>query len=507
MIRPNAYFKFGILLCGYLLLMMEQPAMGQAAERKPNIILIFADDLGFGEVGCYGQQQIQTPNIDQLALNGMAFTNFYAGATVCAPSRCTLMTGRHNGHASVRGNAGRDDNSIQSLQDNDYTIAECLKEQGYQTACIGKWGLGEVDQPGHPLRQGFDHFFGYLNQHHAHNYYPTYLYNDMDPVPLQNEVVFADPQSGDLGGGYGSKRIDYSHELFMNEAIGFMTRPREEPFFLYLSLTLPHANNEAKRMTGNGADVPDWSQYANMPWDQAGKQHAAMVTLLDEGVGRIVEQLKRLGIQDDTLLVFTSDNGPHDESGHDLAQFQPSGPLRGIKRSMYEGGIRVPMIACWPNKIAPNTIADHVGYAGDFFATFAQVAGTEADPVKGPIDSISILPTLLANPDEPQTTRQQDHEYLYFEFYEQGSRQAVRFGDWKAVREPMLDGDVELYNLADDLGETKNIADQRPEKIMQAIKYLDEAHVPNPNWKISSKAGTKSNLPARQKEVDKSKPN
>ncbi len=493
-----ALLQLAILdLVGISSMTFAQSATQGAADaliKNPNIVFIMADDLGFGEVGYYGQQLIQTPRIDELAASGLSFTQFYAGATVCAPSRCTLMTGRHNGHATVRGNAGFENSEIQSLKDEDYTIAELLKERGYATACVGKWGLGELDQPGHPMRQGFDHFFGYLNQHHAHNYYPTYLYDDYEPLRLTNKVVFADPQRGDLAGGYATERNMYSGDLFIDRAIEFVTKPRSSPFFLYLALTLPHGNNEATRMIGNGADVPDWSEYNDRDWSLNSKQHAAMITRMDTGVGRIVDQLKRLGLDKNTLVIFTSDNGPHDESKHELDRFEPSGPLRGIKRSLYEGGIRVPMIASWPGVIEPGTVSDHIGYSGDFFQTAAQLTGELCDVENGPIDSISFVPTLLAGTPFAQTVQpQQKHQYLYFEFYEQQSRQSVRFGDWKAVRQPMQNGKIELFNLASDLGETTDVAKQSPSQLEQARLYMDEAHSDNPRWKVGSTKQSSAN--------------
>ncbi len=451
--------------------------------KKPNIVLIMADDLGFGEVGYYGQKLIKTPRIDELASQGMAFTQFYAGATVCAPSRCTLMTGRHNGHATVRGNAGAEDSIRQSLTAEDYTLAEMLKERGYDTACIGKWGLGELGEPGHPMDQGFDHFFGYLSQVHAHNYFPGFLYRDKDPVTLRNEVVLANPTRGDVGGGYATTKLDYSPDLMMDRAIEFVTRPRSAPFFLYLALTLPHGNNEANRMLKNGAEVPDWSEYEENDWTLNTKQHAAMVSRLDTCVGRVVDHLRRLGIEDETLVVFTSDNGPHNESSHQLELFQPAGELRGQKRALYEGGVRVPTICSWPGMIPAGAVSDHVGYSGDFFQTFAELSGELCDPNKGPIDSISITPTLFSGTNFDEGTQKQ-HEYIYFEFYEQGSRQSVRFGNWKAIREPMLTGKIQLYNLAEDIAEQVNLADVNPEVVERAKKYMDEAHVPNERWTV-----------------------
>ncbi len=455
-----------------LLLWVAISPFGFAADR-PNLIFILADDLGYGDLGCYGQSVIQTPRLDQMAAEGMRFTQFYAGNTVCAPSRSVLMTGQHMGHTHVRGNAGGD-MLVQSLRDEDITVAEVLKAAGYTNALIGKWGLGEVDQPGFPLRQGFDKFFGYLNQVHAHNYYPEFVWSGDKKMPLRNVVQRLDRSYGGFTGGAATKRIDYTHDLFVEEAREFLRTHRDRPFFLYLPLTIPHANNEGTRMTGDGAEVPDYGIYAEKDWPNPDKGQAAMITRMDGDVGRILDYLRELGIAENTLVFFTSDNGPHNEAGHDLERFHPSGPLRGTKRALYEGGIRVPGIAWWPGVIEPGSTTDHIAYFGDWMATAAELAGV--DPPKH-IDSISFAPILKGNP-------QLQHDYLYWEFYEQGSRQAVRFGPWKAIRQPMTTGSVQLYNLSQDLGEMSDVADQHPDLVKKAIEMMDEAHVPHPNWQV-----------------------
>jgi uncharacterized sulfatase len=439
------------------------------------MIFILADDLGYGDLGCYGQREIKTPRLDQMAAEGMRWTQFYAGNTVCAPSRSVLMTGKHMGHTHVRGNAGGNDMLVQSLRDEDVTVAEVLKSAGYTNALVGKWGLGEVDQPGFPMTQGFDRFFGYLNQVHAHNYYPEFLWNDDQKMALRNVVDRADRSYGGFTGGAASKRIDYSHDLFVDEAIRFINDQRQGPFFLYLPLTIPHANNEGTRMTGDGAEVPDYDIYADRDWPNPDKGQAAMITRMDGDVGRILDHLGELGIEKNTLVFFTSDNGPHDESGHDLERFDPAGPLRGTKRALYEGGIRVPAIAWWPGTVPAGTTTDHIAYFGDWMATAADLAGVK--PPAG-IDSVSFVPTLKGEPDE-----QPEHDYLYWEFYEQGSRQAVRFGRWKAIRQPMLSGTVQLFDLSQDIGEQNDLADEKPGLVRRAAQMMDEAHTPHPNWK------------------------
>jgi len=446
------------------------------AADKPNMIFIMADDLGYGDLGSFDQKVIRTPRLDQMAAEGMRLTNFYAGNTVCAPSRSVLMTGLHMGHTHVRGNASGPDMTSQSLRDEDITVAEVLKSAGYTNALIGKWGLGESDNEGFPLRQGFDRFFGYLNQVHAHNYYPEFVWDNQRKLRLRNVVERSDRSNGGFTGGYATKRIDYTHDLYVEEALDFVKQNSEGPFFLYLPLTIPHANNEATRMTGDGAEVPDHGIYSDRDWPDQDKGQAAMITRMDGDVGRLLDQLKTLGIAENTLVFFTSDNGPHDEAGHDLERFDPSGPLRGIKRALYEGGIRVPAIAWWPGQVAAGGTTDHVAYFGDWMATAADLAGVS--PPEN-LDSISFAPTLLGN-----TEAQKTHDYLYWEFYEQGSRQAVRFQNYKAIRQPMISGEIQLYDLQKDLGETTDIATEHPELVRRAAAMMDEAHRRHPNWQV-----------------------
>lgn len=448
-------------------------ALDSGLAKPPNVILIMADDLGYGDLGCYGQQVIQTPRLDQMAAEGMRFTQFYAGCCVCAPSRSVLLTGQHTGHTWVRGNAGGEDTTIQSIRDEDITLAEVLKGAGYYNGLIGKWGLGEENQPGFPLRQGFDYFFGYLSQVHAHNYYPEFLFRNDQRVPLRNEVELPPGKQAGFLGGTATKRVDYSHDLLADDALKFVEEHSAGPFFLYLALTIPHANNEATRMIGNGAEVPTFGVYATEDWSDQDKGQAAMITRMDADIGRLLDLLKSLEIDEQTLVIFTSDNGPHDEANHNLERFNPSGPLRGIKRALTEGGVRVPMLARWPGHIAPQQTTEHVCYAADILPTLKELADS---PVEVQVDGLSLVPTLLGNSEQPQ------HEYLYWEFYEQGSRQSVRFGPWVAIREPMRTGDVELYNVVDDVGQMEDVAEAQPERVKQAIGYLDAAHQPHPNW-------------------------
>lgn len=481
----------GVVVLATSLIAVDQARSEQL--RKPNIIFVMADDLGYGDLGCYGQELIKTPHLDQMAREGMRFRNFYAGSTVCAPSRSVLMTGQHMGHTHVRGNAGGD-LAIQSLRDEDITVAEKVKEAGYRTALCGKWGLGDaVDgNTGLPGDQGFDHFFGYLNQVHAHNYYPEFLWRNTEKVPLRNEVVKSENAYAGFRGGYATKRIDYSHDLVVEEALGFIEQNKDHPFFLYVSLTIPHANNEGTRGTGDGQEVPNYGIYEDEDWPNQDKGQAAMISRMDRDIGRMLERLKDLEIDEHTLVIFTSDNGPHDEGGHDTDRFNPSGPLRGMKRDLYEGGIRVPCIARWPGHVPANSITDHIAYFGDLMATACELAGTEPPPN---VDSISFLPAITGQEDQ-----QQEHSFLYWEFYERGSRQAVRMGDWKAVRMPMHTGEIELYNLADDLGEANNIASQHPDIVDALKKAMESSHVEHVNWQV------RGNVPRNQPEPGDGKP-
>ncbi|MEE8452758.1 MAG: arylsulfatase [Thermoguttaceae bacterium] len=443
--------------------------MAGARKNRPNIIYIMADDLGYGDLGCYGQKIIKTPNIDKIAEGGMRFTDHYAGSTVCAPSRCCLMTGFHTGHALVRGNARV------PMRPSDVTVAELLKEAGYSTGIIGKWGLGEPDTTGIPNRQVFDYCFGYLNQRHAHNYYPEYLWRNEEKVELKNEVNHVIGGQDRTPGGVATKRVEYSHDLFAEDALEFVEKNKDNPFFLYLALTIPHANNEA----GNkGMEVPSLEPYADKDWPEPQKGHAAMITRMDGDVGRLMAKLKKLGLDKNTLVMFTSDNGPHKEGGADPEFFDSSGPLQGYKRSLHDGGIRVPGIARWPGKITPGSISDLPWYFADFLPTACELAGEK--PPKG-IDGISIVPELLGKGEQPQ------HEFMYWEFHEGGSsKQAVRMGQWKAVR-PTPSAPIQLYDLPTDIAEANDIADANPEIVSKIAAYLKTARTESEHWPLRDK--------------------
>ena len=426
-------------------------------SRVPNIVFILADDLGYGDLGCYGQKLIQTPHLDALAASGLRFTQCYAGSTVCAPSRAVLMTGMHSGHAQVRGN------KLVPLRPEDRTVAEVLKAAGYRTGLVGKWGLGEPESTGIPNRKGFDYFFGYLNQVHAHNYYPDYLWRNQEKVPLPGNVVEK---------GVATKRAVYSPDLFTAEALKFVGQEVDKPFFLYLAYTLPHANNEAGKL---GMETPDDKPYTDRAWPQAQKNHAAMITRLDAEVGKLMKRLQELKLDERTIVFFTSDNGPHREGGAEPAFFHSSGPLRGIKRALTEGGIRVPMIVRWPGVIKPGRVSEHVWAFQDFLPTAAELAGAKAP---AGIDGVSQLPTLRGE-------KQPGHEFLYWEFHEGGFSQAVRMGDWKLIRRPYSKEPApELYNLKNDLAEAKNVAAAHPEVVAKIENYLKTARTDSKDWPV-----------------------
>jgi arylsulfatase A-like enzyme len=424
----------------------------QTGARKPNILFILADDLGYGDLSCYGQKRLATPNIDRIAAEGMRFTQAYAGSTVCAPSRCCLMTGLHTGHARIRGNARV------PLEASDVTVAKVLKKAGYRTGLIGKWGLGEPYSTGVPNEQGFDEFFGYLNQQHAHSYYPDALWHNKD-LPM-------------IAGNLGTPNV-YSHDLFTQRALEFVARDTARPFFLYLAYTIPHANNELGRDTGNGMEVPDDKPFSDKPWPQTEKNFAAMMHRLDQDVGKLLDKLKAAGVDDNTLIFFSSDNGPHREGGHDPDFFQSRGPLRGIKRDLTEGGIRVPMLARWPGKIQAGSVSDHPWAFWDLLPAAAELAGV---PAPAGIDGISMAPALFGK----QAKR---HEHFYWEFHERGFHQAIRTGDWKGIRGGRKKP-IELYNLAKDIGERDNVASANPQVVARIEKLMETSRVDSRDFPV-----------------------
>lgn len=444
---------------------------------KPNIIFILADDLGYGEIGCYGQKQIRTPHLDRFAAEGMKFTQFYAGNTVCAPSRSVLMTGQHMGHTTVRGNAGKGNYAAQTLRADETTVARVLRDAGYATGLIGKWGLGEADSVGAPWKQGFDYFFGFINQTHAHNHYPDFLWRNNEVVKFPNVVK---PVGEVPGAGYATTRVSYASDLFFEETRSFVLRNKARPFFLFLALTTPHGNNERSRELGEGNEVPDHTVYADRAWNESQKNHAAMITRMDEGIGAVMKVLREQGLDENTLVMFSSDNGPHREGGPNYRPefFEASGPHRGIKRDLTDGGIRVPFLARWPGKIRAGAVAEHVGYFGDMMATWGELGGAKF-PAGVVLDSISVVPTLLGRGD------QRKHPYLYWEFYEQGVSQAMLMdGRWKALRLKTPSAPIALYDLVSDPGEREDVAARQPALVARATELMRTARVDNDYWKL-----------------------
>ncbi len=463
-------------------------AQSVVAPKRPNIILILADDLGYGDIAAFDTTEIETPNLSRMAAEGVKFTQFYSGSTVCAPSRSVLMTGYHVGHARVRGNAGKD---IQTLRKGDWTVARVLKTAGYRTALVGKWGLGDVGNEGQPNDQGFDYFYGFLNQVHAHNHYPDFVWRNKSKVKLENTVQLAPEAYMDFHGGVAlpKDRRVYIEDEFRREALQFIddASKSERPFFLYYSLISPHANNEADKVDwAHGLEIPTYDRYAQKPWPDESKGYAAMVSHIDHSVGLIMDRLRQLGVADETLIIFTSDNGTHSEGGYDPQFLDSNGPFRGIKRDMFEGGIRQPTIAWGPGLVPYGQVTEHVGYFADMWPTFAELVGLDvADLPGGARDGVSFVPSLTGR------GTQQSHDFLYWEFYEHGSAQALRLGKWKAVRVPMLTGPVQLYDLSTDTGETRNVASAHPDLVGRIINLMAQEHVDDPNWQPQLRGASK----------------
>ena len=439
------------------------------APRRPSIVFILTDDLGYGDLGCYGQTKIKTPNLDRLAAEGMRFTDFYAGSTVCAPSRAALLLGKHTGHLKIRGNMPG-----ATLQTDERTFSEVLHEGGYRTGLVGKWGLSDVGLPGVPQSKGFDEFIGYLENVHAHDYFTTFLYRyapaNAASDGFDGRLEF--PQNA------GGKRGQYIPDLCTTAATNFIRLNKPDkfnqyrPFFLFLSYTIPHANNEVGRLTGNGMEVPSAAPYAAESWPTVEQNKAAMITRLDGYVGQLLDELEAFKIAGQTLVIFTSDNGPHQEGGVKPAFFQSSGPFRGHKRDLTEGGIRVPFIVRWPGKVPAGAVQRQPFAFWDIFPTLAQVARLS---VPATLDGISFLPTLLGQKREAQ------HDYFYWEFHEGGFHQAVRRGDWKGIRHG-VDGKLELYDLKTDPGEKTDVAAAHPKEVAEIAEIMKTARTNDPRW-------------------------
>lgn len=444
------------------LLLLTFPVMLSAGDSpaRPNIILILADDLGYGDLGCYGQKVIKTPHLDRMASEGMRYTQFYAGSTVCAPSRGALMTGKHTGHGWVRGNRSPD----LPLRAEDATLAESLKRAGYMTALIGKWGLGGPDTSGHPNSKGFDYFQGYLSQSEAHNYYPEFLWLNSGQSPLPGNVVRRH--------NVASERETYAPDVLTREALTFIELYREQPFFLFLSYPLPHTNNERAAVDGNGMEVPNSIPYSTERWPMAQRNHAAMITRLDAAVGQVLGQLKRLQLDSKTIVIFTSDNGPHKEGGADPAFFNSSGGLRGYKRDLTEGGIRVPLIVRWVETIRGGQLERSPAASWDLFPTLAGLAGT---PVPQGLDGVSLAAAWLGRGETPARPP------LYWEFHERGFQQAIRIRDWKGLRR-IPGAPLELYDLAKDPREERNVARIQREVVEELEKALKVSRTSSTYW-------------------------
>lgn len=430
-------------------------------ENQPNIIFIMADDLGYGDLGCYGQKQIKTPNIDKLASEGTRFTQAYAGGPVCTPSRSVLMTGLHNGHTPARDNIPH---YHTYLKDEDVTLAEILQDADYRCGGVGKWSLGDSGTIGAATNQGFDMWFGYLNQDHAHYYYPEYL---DDSYRSENNFRYELP-------GNTESREHYSHYLLTERALQFIRDSHKAPFFLYAAYTLPHysARDEDK----DGFTVPSTRPYTNMDWDEQSKKYAAMVDILDRDVGQIVDLVDELGLKNNTLIIFTSDNGGHSTI---WKGFDTNGPLRGYKRDLTEGGIRVPFIARWPGKVIEGKTSDEIIAFQDMMPTFAELIGSK---ITENIDGISVVDALMGK------EQKQKHKYLYWDYghCRNSYNQAVRLGNWKGIRLGQ-GGKIQLYNLENDIGEENNVADNHLEIVQAIDSIMKTAIVPSEYYIVGQK--------------------
>ncbi|MFN7929383.1 MAG: arylsulfatase [Blastocatellia bacterium] len=461
-----------------LTLLIFLPASLQAqTTRPPNIVFILADDLGYGDLGSYGQTKIRTPFLDQMAKEGMRFTQFYAGSPVCAPSRSVLMTGKHGGHAFIRDNKEWQPEGQYPIPASEVTIAELLKAKGYATGGFGKWGLGYPGSEGDPNKQGFDLFYGYNCQREAHNFYPDHLWRNEQKVMLE-------------GNTRGLTGKQYSHDLIEAEALNFIRANKDRPFFAYLPFTIPHLalqvpEDSLAEYVGKWDDPPYDGKNGYLPHPHPRAAYAAMITRMDRSVGRLLTLLKDLKLDENTIVMFSSDNGgafgdvtkdfefkPGRMGGTDYVFFNSTGNSRAFKGSIYEGGLRVPFIARWPGKIKAGTTSNLPAVFYDLMATFCAIAGTKPAPTT---DGISLLPTLLGKGKQPK------HKFLFWDFGGYGGQQAVRMGDWKGLRRNLHLGNttLELYNLAQDAGEQQNVAAAHPEIIKHMEKILSEQHRPS----------------------------
>ena len=509
----NHRFSLGIIfLVGSLLCVNISDAREKEKSEQPNIILILADDLGYGDLGCYGQKHIETPNIDRLASEGIRFTQHYSGAPVCAPSRCVLLTGKHSGHTYIRGNdewgdrgdvwnylAMLRDSTLEGqrpLPESEITFPMLLQKAGYTNGIVGKWGLGAPHTKSTPLNKGFDFFYGINCQRQAHTYYPLFLYKNDHRVYLKNDTIPPGTKLENNADPYDLKSYsrftlnEYAPDLMFSEITGFVNEYRNKPFFLYWATPIPHAALQAPQRWVDyyvkkfGDEKPYTGDKGYFPARYPHATYAAMISYLDEQVGLLVNQLKKLGIYDNTLIIFTSDNGPTYNGGTDSPWFESAGPFRCDfgwgKGFVHEGGIRVPMIANWPDKIKSQRTSNHISGFQDLFPTFCEISG-----VKTPenTDGISFTAELHGKQQKP-------HEYLYWEFPETGGQQAVRMGKWKAVREDIRKGKlaIQLFDLDSDLQEQHNVADQNPEivKKMEQIMQKEHLQAENPVFRMAA---------------------
>jgi arylsulfatase len=467
-----------------------------ADSRKPNIIFFLADDLGYADVGCYGQKKIRTPNIDRLAAEGMKFTQHYSGSPVCAPSRCVFLTGKHPGHAFIRDNREVKPEGQFPIPENSVTIAKLLKQNGYVTGAFGKWGLGFPGSSGDPLKQGFDRFYGYNCQRVAHNLYPTHVWDNDRRVELNNADIGEklklpeganpnDPASYKL---YSGK--EYAPDLYAEQALRFIRDNKERPFFLFFPTIIPHLalqvpEDSLREYEGKMQDAPYTGGYGYLPQRTPHAAYAAMITRMDRELGRMLELVKDLGLDENTIFVFTSDNGPAPQGmgGSDAEFFDSNGPLRDGKTAIYEGGIRVPLVVRWSGKIKPGTVSEHVTGFEDWMPTLLEMAG-EKSKVPSDADGISFAPVLLGK-------KIKERPFLYREFAGYGGQQSIRIGEWKGVRTnlkakgnkaPNLH--LELYNLKTDLAETTDVSAKNPKIVAKMEKLMREQHVSSAEFPI-----------------------
>ena len=505
-IEPK-YLVFGLAVAGTL-----SVSGADQTRQKPNIIFILADDLGYGELGCYGQKKIETPNIDKLAQSGIRFTQHYSGAPVCAPSRCSLMTGLHSGHMQIRGNdewgergpvwdykAMIADSTLEGqrpLAAVTVTLGKLLQSAGYKTALVGKWGLGAPHSEGAPNKQGFDFFFGFNCQRQAHTHYPVHLWKNDKKFPLYNDTIVpgtkldpgADPLRPDSYRKFTLK--NYAHDAMFEQITKFVNENQKRPFSLFWTTTIPHAAIQAPQRWVDyyvkkfGDEKPYLGNQGYFPHRYPHAGYAAMISFLDEQVGKLIRQLKELGIYENTLIIFSSDNGPTYNGGTDSPWFDSAGPFRSeqgySKGSVYEGGMRVPFIAEWPGKIKPGRVSDHISAFWDVLPTLCEAAGAK-EPAG--IDGISFLPELLGQ-------KQIQHDFLYWEFPESGGQQAVRMENWKAIRRNIQKGNlkIELFNLQNDISEEHDVALKYPEILKKVESIMGANHVPSPNERFRMKA-------------------